>query len=48
MWCSGSASRRPAPWPDAGFVDADRLELLVGILEALERRYEAWASGGEP
>jgi BirA family transcriptional regulator, biotin operon repressor / biotin---[acetyl-CoA-carboxylase] ligase len=31
-----------APWPDAGFVTADRLELLVAILDGLERRYGAW------
>jgi BirA family transcriptional regulator, biotin operon repressor / biotin---[acetyl-CoA-carboxylase] ligase len=32
-----------APWPDAGFVERDRLELLIDILERLERNYEAWA-----
>src|SRR5205085_2997067 len=31
-----------APWPDAGVVDADRLELLVEILAQLERGYERW------
>ena len=31
-----------APWPNAGAVDADRLELLVAILERLERNYDAW------
>jgi BirA family transcriptional regulator, biotin operon repressor / biotin---[acetyl-CoA-carboxylase] ligase len=31
-----------APWPGAGSVEADRLELLVEILERLERGYEAW------
>jgi BirA family transcriptional regulator, biotin operon repressor / biotin---[acetyl-CoA-carboxylase] ligase len=31
-----------APWPGAGAVDADRLELLVGILDRLERGYERW------
>ncbi|MBV8080192.1 MAG: biotin--[acetyl-CoA-carboxylase] ligase [Actinobacteria bacterium] len=31
-----------APWPGAGFVDADRLELLVGILAELEIGYDAW------
>ena len=35
-----------APWPDAGFVEADRLELLVSILDHLERGYDAWASTG--
>ena len=33
-----------APWPGAGFVQRDRLELLVEILERLERAYEAWVS----
>jgi len=33
-----------APWPDAGFVERDRLELLVEILERLERGYELWVS----
>jgi BirA family transcriptional regulator, biotin operon repressor / biotin---[acetyl-CoA-carboxylase] ligase len=31
-----------APWPGAGSVEADRLGLLVEILERLERGYEAW------
>ena len=31
-----------APWPGAGFVEADRLGLLVSILENLERGYESW------
>jgi BirA family biotin operon repressor/biotin-[acetyl-CoA-carboxylase] ligase len=31
-----------APWPEAGAVDRDRLELLVEILERLERGYDAW------
>jgi len=31
-----------APWPGAGAVDADRLELLVEILDRLERGYETW------
>ena len=30
------------PWPGAGAVDRDRLELLVEILERLERGYDAW------
>jgi BirA family biotin operon repressor/biotin-[acetyl-CoA-carboxylase] ligase len=34
-----------APWPDAGFVERDRLELLTAILAELERGYEAWARG---
>ncbi len=33
-----------APWPGAGFVEADRLELLVEILDRLERAYDAWAA----
>ena len=32
-----------APWPGAGAVDADRLELLIEILDRLERGYETWA-----
>jgi BirA family biotin operon repressor/biotin-[acetyl-CoA-carboxylase] ligase len=31
-----------APWPGAGFVERDRVELLVEILERLERGYEKW------
>jgi BirA family transcriptional regulator, biotin operon repressor / biotin---[acetyl-CoA-carboxylase] ligase len=31
-----------APWPGAGFVHRDRLELLVAILADLERGYDAW------
>jgi BirA family biotin operon repressor/biotin-[acetyl-CoA-carboxylase] ligase len=34
-----------APWPGAGFVDRDRLELLVEILDRLERAYLAWLAG---
>ncbi len=34
-----------APWPGAGAVDRDRLELLVEILDRLERGYDAWLSG---
>jgi BirA family biotin operon repressor/biotin-[acetyl-CoA-carboxylase] ligase len=33
-----------APWPGAGFVDRDRLELLVAILDELERGYESWVT----
>jgi BirA family biotin operon repressor/biotin-[acetyl-CoA-carboxylase] ligase len=29
-------------WPGAGFVDGDRLELLVDVLERLEQGYDAW------
>jgi BirA family transcriptional regulator, biotin operon repressor / biotin---[acetyl-CoA-carboxylase] ligase len=32
-----------APWPGAGAVDRDRLELLVEILEHLEQGYNGWA-----
>jgi BirA family biotin operon repressor/biotin-[acetyl-CoA-carboxylase] ligase len=31
-----------APWPAAGHVDADRLDLLVAILDELERGYNSW------
>jgi BirA family transcriptional regulator, biotin operon repressor / biotin---[acetyl-CoA-carboxylase] ligase len=31
-----------APWEGAGFVERDRLELLVEILERLETGYRAW------
>src|SRR6185437_14546934 len=31
-----------APWPGAGSVEADRLELLVEILLRLERGYRSW------
>jgi BirA family biotin operon repressor/biotin-[acetyl-CoA-carboxylase] ligase len=31
-----------APWPGAGAVDRDRVELLVEILERLERGYDDW------
>jgi len=34
-----------APWPGAGAADADRLELLIEILDLLERGYEAWLTG---
>ena len=34
-----------APWPDAGAVDADRVELLVAILAELERGYDRWVTG---
>ena len=32
-------------WPGAGWVDRDRLELLVDVLERLERGYDAWSAG---
>jgi biotin-(acetyl-CoA carboxylase) ligase len=31
-----------APWPGAGAIEGDRLELLVEILDRLERGYAAW------
>ena len=31
-----------AAWPGAGWVDRDRLDLLVDVLERLERGYDAW------
>jgi BirA family biotin operon repressor/biotin-[acetyl-CoA-carboxylase] ligase len=31
-------------WPGAGWVERDRLELLVDVLERLERGYNAWLS----
>jgi BirA family biotin operon repressor/biotin-[acetyl-CoA-carboxylase] ligase len=31
-----------AGWPGAGWVDADRLGLLVDVLERLERGYDEW------
>jgi BirA family transcriptional regulator, biotin operon repressor / biotin---[acetyl-CoA-carboxylase] ligase len=34
-----------APWPGAGAVAADRLDLLVAILWELERGYAAWVEG---
>ena len=33
-----------APWPGAGAVAADRLDLLVAILWELERGYAAWVT----
>ncbi len=35
-----------APWPGAGFVETERLDLLVEILERLERGYDSWAATG--
>jgi BirA family transcriptional regulator, biotin operon repressor / biotin---[acetyl-CoA-carboxylase] ligase len=34
-----------APWPGSGAVEADRLELLVAILDQLERGYARWLTG---
>jgi BirA family biotin operon repressor/biotin-[acetyl-CoA-carboxylase] ligase len=33
-----------AQWPGAGWVERDRLALLVDVLERLERGYEEWLS----
>ena len=33
-----------APWPGAGAARTDRLDLLVEILERLERGYDAWVA----
>ncbi|MDX6580161.1 MAG: BirA family transcriptional regulator [Gaiellales bacterium] len=33
-----------AAWPGAGWVDRDRLDLLVDVLARLETGYDAWAS----
>jgi BirA family biotin operon repressor/biotin-[acetyl-CoA-carboxylase] ligase len=35
-----------AAWPGAGWVDADRLELFVDVLDRLERGYDAWVAAG--
>jgi hypothetical protein len=37
-----------AGFPGAGFVERDRLELLVGVLQRLEAGYDAWLSRVEP
>jgi BirA family biotin operon repressor/biotin-[acetyl-CoA-carboxylase] ligase len=34
-----------APWEGAGAVEADRVDLLVAILERFERGYDAWVTG---
>lgn len=33
-----------AGWAGAGFVERDRLDLLVDVLERLEQAYDAWAT----
>jgi hypothetical protein len=33
-----------SPWPDAGCVDRDRLDLFVEILERLEHGYDSWVA----
>ena len=35
-------------WPGAGWVERDRLELLVDVLERLEQGYDAWLSRRVP
>lgn len=35
-------------WPGAGWVERDRLELLVDVLERLERGYDGWLSRRGP
>jgi BirA family transcriptional regulator, biotin operon repressor / biotin---[acetyl-CoA-carboxylase] ligase len=35
---------RGTDWPGAGWVDRDRLDLLVDVLERLEHGYDAWAA----
>ncbi len=37
-----------AGFPGAGYVERDRLELLVDVLERLEAGYEAWLTRAEP
>jgi BirA family transcriptional regulator, biotin operon repressor / biotin---[acetyl-CoA-carboxylase] ligase len=37
-----------APWEGAGWVERDRLELLVDVLERLERAYTAWEISRTP
>ena len=33
-----------SPWPNAGYVVGDRLQLLVDVLERFEQAYTRWAS----
>jgi BirA family transcriptional regulator, biotin operon repressor / biotin---[acetyl-CoA-carboxylase] ligase len=33
-----------APWPGAGFVQGNRLDVLVGVLKRFEQAYDDWAS----
>jgi BirA family biotin operon repressor/biotin-[acetyl-CoA-carboxylase] ligase len=37
-----------AAWPGAGWVERDRLELLVEVLERLERGYDVWLTRTAP
>ena len=34
-------------WPGAGFVHADRLDLLVDVLDRLEQGYDGWVDAGD-
>jgi hypothetical protein len=34
-----------AAWPGAGWVDRERLDLFVDVLERLEAGYDAWLRG---
>ena len=36
---------RATAWPGAGWVDRDRLELLVDVLARLEDGYAGWLTG---
>ncbi|MDX6476845.1 MAG: BirA family transcriptional regulator [Gaiellaceae bacterium] len=40
----GGAARPGSVFPGAGWVERDRLDLLVDVLERLERAYEEWVS----
>jgi biotin-(acetyl-CoA carboxylase) ligase len=33
-----------AAWPGAAWVDRDRLDLLVDVLDRLEQAYDSWLS----
>jgi BirA family biotin operon repressor/biotin-[acetyl-CoA-carboxylase] ligase len=37
-----------APWPGAGYVERDRLELLTALLAVLEQAYTEWNRGRSP
>ena len=48
-WCVGiGVNVNGTDWPGAGFVDRDRLELLVDVLERLEHGYDAWLAARAP
>jgi BirA family biotin operon repressor/biotin-[acetyl-CoA-carboxylase] ligase len=36
-----------ANWPGAGWVERDRLALLVDVLERLERSYDGWSAADD-